>query len=301
MKGIVIIGLIISTLFPAFGQELNCQVTIVVNQKTEITIVEREVLDELEGRIYDFMNNTQWTKDVFTVEERINCNLQIQIEDIPGPSQFSGSMQIQSSRPVFNSSYNTTVFNFQDDDITFVYNRSTPIRYTPNMYNDELSSFLTFYAYLIIGLDYDTFSSRGGTKYLEEAQQIVSTAQISGGPGWRSDKKGKRNRYWLIDNALHELFSPLRDCSYEYHRLGLDVLYEDQEVARKAIYKAMNRLVKVTGTRPNSLNLLSFIQAKSNELKNLYSGAEMKERSDIVNLLKRIDPANSAKYQEILN
>ena len=301
MKGILIIGLVLSSMFSAKGQELNCQVSIIVNQKTEITNVELEVLGELEGIIYEFMNNTQWTKDIFTVEERINCNLQLQIDEVPSAGQFSGSMQIQSSRPVFNSSYNTTVFNFQDDDLQFTFSRGQQMNYSPNRYTNELLSTLAFYAYYIIGMDYDSFSSRGGTPYLSAAQEIVSVAQVSGGPGWRSDKKGKRNRYWLIDNALHELFSPLRDCSFEYHRNGLDALYDDQTRARKAIFDAMNRLVKVTGTRPNSLNLLSFIQAKSNELKSLYADADMKEKSDMVNLLKRIDPANSAKYQEILN
>lgn len=283
------------------AQELNCQVTIVADAKLEVTTVEQEIFDQLEQTIFELMNNTQWTSDKFTVEERINCNLQLQIREIPAQGTYKGSLQVQSSRPVFNSSYNTTLFNFQDDDITFSFSRNAVLVYAPNQYRDNLTSILAFYAYYVIGMDYDSFSKNGGTKYLNMAQQVVTNAQSSGAAGWRSNETGKRNRYWLVDNALHQLFAPLRECNYEYHRLGVDQLYDDKVVARQAIYQAMNKLIKVVATRPNSLNLLNFVKAKSNEIKNLYIDAEPKEKNDIVNLLKRIDPANSSRYQEILN
>lgn len=283
------------------AQELNCQVSIITDFRLEVTTVEPEIFKEMELAIYELMNNTQWTKDKFTVEERINCNIQLQIRDVPTPGTYTGSLQVQSSRPAFNSSYNTTLFNFQDDDMVFTYVRGAALNYAPNQYRDELTSTLAFYAYFVIGMDYDSFSNKGGAKYFTEAQQIVSNAQGSGGAGWSSSAKGKNNRYWIVDNILHELFSPLRECMYIYHRDGIDKMYDDPVEARKAIYDALNRLVKVTATRPNSINLLNFVQAKSSELKNLYSEAEVKEKNDIVSLLKRIDPANSPKYQEILN
>ncbi len=301
MRTIALIFFMLISLTGVKAQELNCQVSIIVDQRTEITTNEQNILDALEPVIYDFMNTTQWTKDKFTVEERINCNLQLQVQSIQSTGLIEGSLQIQSSRPAFNSGYNTTVFNFQDDDIRFEYNIGQQVIYAPNIYRDDLTSVLAFYAYFIIGMDYDTFSPSGGTKYFTEAQQIVTNAQSSGGNGWISNARGKRNRYWLVDNVLHELFSPLRECSYAYHRKGIDGLYDNQEAARKEIYNALSKLIKVTGTRPNSLNLLNFVQAKSTELKNLYSDAPAKEKNDIVNLLKRIDPANSPRYQEILN
>lgn len=287
--------------FSVNAQELNCQVSVITNQKLEITSVELDALKMLENSVYEIMNNTAWTKDKFTPEERINCAIQIQINEVPSTNVFAGSMQVQLSRPVFNSDYNTLVFNYQDDDIQFGYSRNALLKYTPNQYQNELTSLLAFYAYFILGMDYDTFSNKGGTRYFTEAQQIVTNAQSSGMPGWSSSGKGKKNRYWLIDNILHELFSPLRECTYEYHRKGLDILYDDPTGARTAIYNAMSRLTKVTATRPNSLNLLNFVQAKADELKNLYADADAKEKNDIVNLLKRIDPANSPTYQEILN
>lgn len=283
------------------AQELNCQVSIITDARLEVTSVEREIFDQLKQTIYDMMNTTQWTKDKFKVEERINCNIQLQINSIPTPGTYSGSMQIQSSRPSFNSSYNTTVFNFQDDDITFSYSRNSVLIYAPNQFRDNLTSVLAFYAYFIIGMDYDSFSLKGGTPYFNEAQSIVSNAQSSGVAGWKSNEAGKRNRFYLVDNVLHQLFEPLRECNYEYHRNGIDKLYDDKVAGRKAIFDALTKLNKVVATRPNSINLLNFVQAKQVELKNLYADADVKDKNEIVNLLKRLDPANASKYQEILN
>ncbi|MDB4090784.1 DUF4835 family protein [Crocinitomicaceae bacterium] len=283
------------------AQELNCQVSIVIDAKLEITSVEREILDQLENTIYELMNNTSWTKDDFTVEERINCNVQLQIEEIPSTGTFKGSMQVQSSRPALNSSYNTTVFNFQDKDIAFSYTRNAALIFTPNQYKDNLTSLLAFYAFYVIGMDYDTFSHSGGTKYFQKAQQVVVDAQTSGAPGWKSNERGKRNRYWLVNNILQEFFYPLRDCLYLYHRKGIDELYNDIIQGRKEVYIALEKLTKVSARRPNSMNVLNFVQAKSNEIKNLYAEAEAREKNQIVNLLKRLDPTNSSKHQEILN
>lgn len=283
------------------AQELNCQVSIVIDAKLEITSVEREILDQLENTIYELMNNTSWTKDDFTVEERINCNVQLQIEEIPSTGTFKGSMQVQSSRPALNSSYNTTVFNFQDKDIAFSYTRNAALIFTPNQYKDNLTSLLAFYAFYVIGMDYDTFSHSGGTKYFQKAQQVVVDAQTSGAPGWKSNERGKRNRYWLVNNILQEFFYPLRDCLYLYHRKGIDELYNDIIQGRKEVYLALEKLTKVSARRPNSMNILNFVQAKSNEIKNLYAEAEAREKNQIVNLLKRLDPTNSSKHQEILN
>ncbi|HLP53961.1 MAG TPA: DUF4835 family protein [Fluviicola sp.] len=284
-----------------YSQELNCQVTIITDSRMEITTVEKEIFEQLKQTIYELMNNTKWTKDKFKVEERINCQLQLQINSIPTPGTYEGSLQIQSSRPVFNGSYNTTLFNFQDDDITFNYARNAVLIYAPNQFRDNLTSVLAFYAYYIIGMDYDSFSLKGGTPYFTEAQQIVSNAQAAGGKGWKSNEQGKRNRYWLVDNIQQQLFEPLRECMYEYHRKGMDLLYENKETGRKNIYAALNKLSKVSATRPNSVNVLNFAQSKLREIKELYQDATPAEKTEVVTVLKRIDPANSSKYEEILN
>ncbi|MEY3236867.1 MAG: hypothetical protein RI883_968 [Bacteroidota bacterium] len=300
MKFIVSLLFFIALSISIKAQELNCQVSIITDARLEVTTVEKEIFEQLKQTIYDMMNTTQWTKDKFKVEERINCNIQLQINAIPSSGTYSGSMQIQSSRPAFSSSYNTTVFNFQDDDISFAYSRNAVLIYAPNQYRDNLTSILAFYAYFIIGMDYDSFALKGGTPYFNEAQSIVSNAQSSNAPGWKSNEAGKRNRFYLVDNVLHQLFEPLRECNYEYHRKGIDKLYDDKLAGRKAIYEALNKLNKVVTTRPNSINLLNFVQAKLDEIKNLYTDAEVKDKTDMVALLKRLDPANSSKYQAIL-
>ncbi|MES2555413.1 MAG: DUF4835 family protein [Bacteroidota bacterium] len=284
-----------------YSQELNCQVTIINDSRMEITTVEKEIFEQMKQTIYELMNNTKWTKDKFKVEERINCQIQLQINSIPTPGTYEGSLQIQSSRPVFNGSYNTTLFNFQDDDIAFTYARNAVLIYAPNQFRDNLTSVLAFYAYYIIGMDYDSFSLKGGTPYFTEAQQIVSNAQAAGGKGWKSNEQGKRNRYWLVDNIQQQLFEPLRECLYEYHRKGMDMLFENKDTGRKNVYAALNKLSKVSSTRPNSVNVLNFAQAKLRELKELYQDATPAEKTEVVTVLKRIDPANSSKYEEILN
>ena len=189
----IFITLLLSTFIAAYSnsQELNCQVSIVTDAKLEITSVEKEIFTQLEQTIYELMNNTQWTKDKFTVEERINCNIQLQINEVPSSGTYSGSMQIQSSRPAFNSSYNTTIFNFQDEDITFSYSRNAALIYAPNQFRDNLTSTLAFYAYYIIGMDYDSFSPKGGEQYFQKALNVVNNApegkSIS---GWRVFIKG---------------------------------------------------------------------------------------------------------------
>ena len=301
MKFIVSLLFVFNFMMVVKSQELNCQVSVIVDARLELTSVEKEVLDQMQNTIYELMNNTQWTKDKFKVEERVNCTIQFQINNVPSSGSFSGSMQVQSSRPALNSSYNTTLFNFQDDDVVFSYSRNAILIYRPNQYSDNLTSMLAFYAYFILGMDYDSFSNKGGTKYFSMAQQVASDAQSSGAPGWKSNERGRKNRFWLVDNILHELFSPLRECNFTYHRKGVDALYESKTEGKKGIFNALSKLIKITSTRPGSVNLLNFVQAKTNEIKNLFADSEAREKNDIVNLLKRIDPANSSKYQEILN
>jgi hypothetical protein len=284
----------------AFGQELNCQVTVVVDNQIPLTSIEKEVFDILKQTVYEMMNNTKWTKEKYKLEERINCNIQIQISSIPSSGTYVGSIQVQSTRPAFNSSYNSTILNYQDDNLSFAFTRNSILIYSPNQYRDELTSILAFYAYYIIGMDADSFSAQGGTQYFTEAQQIVSLAQSSGSPGWASNDTKKRNRFYLVDNILQQLFEPLRACNYQYHRKGIDLLYEDQVKAKANMYQALSLLNKVVSTRPNSINLLNFVQAKQIEIKNVFAEAEQTEKNEIVNLLKKIDPANSSKYQEIL-
>lgn len=287
--------------FYYFGQELNCKVDVMSDAKVVLSSTDKEIIEQMKQAMNDFMNNTKWTKDKFTTEERINCVLQFQITSIPSPGVFTGTIQVQCSRPVFNSSYNTTLLNLADQDVTIPFERNTVLLYTPNQFRDNLTSVLAYYAYLVIGMDYDSFSLKGGSSYFVEAQQIVSNAQSSGFPGWMSNETSKKNRYWIIDNVQQQLFEPLRECNYEYHRKGLDRLYENKEEAKKVMFTALEKLSKISSSRPSSINVTNFVQSKSLEIKNLYFDATQQDKTDMVNLLKKLDPVNASKYQEILN
>jgi hypothetical protein len=281
------------------AQELNCQVNIIVDNKVEINSTEQEIINQMKQSIAEIMNNTAWTKDKFKVEERINCNLQIQIREIPATGAYRGDIQVSSVRPALNSTYNSTVFNFQDQNFQASFSRGAVLNYVPNQYRDNLTSILAFYAYFIIGMDYDTFSLKGGTPYFQEAQQIVTLAQTAGGAGWKSSESNKRNRFYLVDNMLQPVFEPFRVCLYQYHRLGIDQLYDKKEEGKKAISAALNLLSPIMATRPNTVNVVSYLFGKTTELKNIFSDSELKEKQDIVNLLKRLDPANSTSYNTI--
>jgi hypothetical protein len=285
----------------AFSQELNCEVSIVTNAKLEVTTVDKEILDQLEEVMKDFMNDTKWTNDNFKLEERLNCNIQFQVSKILSQGVYEGSMQIQLSRPVFNTSYNTILFKHVDENVTIEYSRNTVVNFAPNQYRSNLSSILAFYAYYMIGLDYDSFSLKGGTPYFEQAFSIVNLAQSSRDIGWSNNDPKKKSRYNLVDNTLSQLFEPLRNCFYDYHRKGMDILYENYNDGLKSIYESLNQLTSIGQTRPNSVNVVEFIQGKKNEFKSLYSDANQEDKTAIVNLLKKLDPINSSQYMEILN
>lgn len=301
MKRFILIAYLSLAQIALHAQELNCQVTIIASNKVEVSSVEQEIFKQLEEVIRQFMNETKWTKDNFKLEERISCQLQFQVDKIPQPGVYEGKFQIQSSRPVFNSNYNTVLLNYRDENVSFAFSRGEMLNYTPNQFRNNLISMLAYYAYYIIGIDYDSFGLKGGTPYLQEAQNVVINAQGSGAPGWSPDQTGnKNNRYWVIDNSMHQLFEPLRECYYEYHRLGLDKLSENKDHGRAAIYEALNKLAKVVATRPNTINVTSFIQAKRIELKQIFSDAPVPEKGKLVALLKRLDPVGSERYDEIL-
>jgi len=281
------------------AQELNCQVSVINTPKLQLSATDLEVLKDMENNIYEFMNTTRWTKDIFEIEERINCSILITITQKDNDN-LTGKIQVQSTRPVFNSSYNTTVLNTIDGDFNVTYLRNTTLLFSIEQYRNNLTSILGFYAYMILGYDYDSFSFEGGDQYFEYAQTISNLAKNSGDVGWAASSGNRRNRYWLVDNALQSLFKPLRKAYYMYHREGLDLMYNKPAEARKKILEALKQVDKVQRARPGNFNIQVFMNAKSDELINVFSQAEMTEKNAAVNILKRLDPSGSSKYQDIL-
>ncbi|PKR81564.1 DUF4835 domain-containing protein [Brumimicrobium salinarum] len=299
MKKILVL-LFIAFSFSYTAQELNCQVNVQINPTLQVSTTDKEIFQELEQSIFEIMNNTSWTKDEFEVEERINCVFQLSITEVLGSGNYQATVQVQATRPVFNTSYNTTLFNYLDEDVHFNFRRGAKIIYSENQFTDNLSSIMAFYAFYILGLDGDSFANQGGSPYLKKAQEITMMAQSSMMPGWKADEKGRKNRYWLVENSLQELFSPLRECFYDYHRKGLDRMYDNQELARTEVHNALKKLMNVNRSRPGSVNVLNFLTAKRQEVIGIFKDAERKQQTEVVNLLKRIDPTNASKYQEII-
>ena len=278
------------------AQELNCTVQVIAPQ---IANVEASVFESLEDGIRGFMNGRRWTNDNFEFDELIECTMQITITESIGNTRFSGSIQVQSNRPVYNSDYKTPMLFVIDGDFEFVWINGASILFNPGQHRDNLSSILAYYAYMILGLDYDSFGLEAGSEYFLKAQTIVANAQNSGGQGWLAGQ-GKQNRYWLIENLLSQTFRPLRLCMYNYHRKGFDLLESDLEGARLNIADALIEMRSTNRIRPGSFNLQVFFLAKSDEIIKLFSPAPEAERVRLLPVLKQMDPGNISQYDEAL-
>lgn len=299
-KLLLVLPLLLSTFFIK-AQELSCIIEIEPDPNMQLTATDKQVFEDLKEAMFNFVNNTQWTNDKFTFEERIECSMLLSITDIGGGgSRFKGKLQVRSTRPVYKTGYRTPTFSFMDEDIVFQFQRNTILQFSPQQHLNNLTSVLAFYSYMILGFDYDSFSLEGGTPYFNKAQQVVNNAQNAPEPGWQAFGSGNKNRYLLIDNILHQSFQPLRKCNYEYHRLGLDMMHKNIEEGRAEVAKSLQQLVKVYNNRPGSFLLQDYCTMKRTEIINLFSQSFPKEKGQVINVMKKIDPANSDKYQEIM-
>jgi len=287
-------AIIICTLTTSvFAQELNCRISILTPQ---IQATDKSIYDKLQNDLRDFLNNKKWTTDEFLNQERIECSMTITISDRPTTDEFKANIQIQSSRPVYHSSYSTTMFNHQDNDFTFNYVQDELIEFDESNIRSNLTAVLAYYAYIIIGLDYDSFSPEGGTPYFVKAQTIVNNAQNLPDRGWKAFETS-RNRYWLAENLLNVSFKPLRVMSYTYHRQGFDRFTDNITDARGDITNNFAELRKVHIDKPNSFLMQVFFNAKADEIVNLFSQATNEEKTRAIDILSQVDPANTLKYQ----
>ncbi|OFY87982.1 MAG: hypothetical protein A3F72_08410 [Bacteroidetes bacterium RIFCSPLOWO2_12_FULL_35_15] len=296
MHKLILFLLLVSLRFSLPAQELNCQVQVLTQQ---ISGTDKRVFDALQTAIFEFLNNKKWTTETFKTEERIDCSILINITEKVSNDEFKATLQVQARRPIFKTSYNSPLLNFNDNDIQFKYIENQALDFTENTYTSELTSILAFYANLIIGMDYDTFSMNGGTTYLQKALAVVNSAQNASGKGWKAFD-GDKNRYWIINNMLDASFVALREGMYNYHRKGLDEMVDNKESGRAAILESLADLKKVHEAKPLSFSLQVFFNAKADEIINIFSGGFSDEKSRALNILNEIDPTNSNKYQKIM-
>ena len=282
--------------FPALSQELNCSVSINYSQ---VQTSDVSVFRDMKNAIEQFMNGRKWTNDVYKPHEKILCNFLITITKMPAIGSFSASVQVQSARPVFNTAYTTLLFNFADREWEFEYIESMPLEYNDNTFSSNLTSMLAFYAYLIIGFDYDSFSELGGTPYFQRALAVVNNAQQSGNPGWQAIGSN-RNRYWIIENLNNPQMADLRKAIYTYHRLGLDTFDSNPDESRQVILNGLKDIKKVRDINPNAILVISFFDAKGKELANIFSDGNIQVRRQAYDIITAIDPSNRSMYEKII-
>lgn len=280
------------------AQELNCNVVVNVGPQVETT--ERRVFKDMETSFFQFLNNRRWTNDVFTNEEKINCNLIITIESRPAVGNFTASVQIQSSRPVYNSNYESLILNFADRDWQFEYTESQPLEFNDNSFTSNITSMLAFYAYVVVGLDYDSFEELGGSPYFEKAQLTVNNTQQANRPGWSQFEGNFRNRYWLAENLNSQQLVSAREAIYSYHHLALDKFSEDPEAARRIVLDALKDLQQANRRKPNSILIIAFFDAKNDELASIFSQGNLQVRREAYDIVKELDPSNTSKYESII-
>ncbi|MGB3180078.1 MAG: DUF4835 family protein [Cyclobacteriaceae bacterium] len=298
MRKLFLTGLFLFSFLAVRAQELNCNV--VVNS-SQIQTSDRRIFDDMERAFAQFLNQRRWTEDEFSTQERIDCNMIVNLQDMPEIGSFVATVQIQSARPVYGSDYNSLLFNFADRDWIFQYNESQPLDFNENSFISNITSMLAFYAYIIIGLDYDTFSELGGTPYFQIAQNLVTNAQGTNEPGWKPfQSSDRRNRYWLAEGFMNQQFEDFRKGLYLYHRMGLDKMAEDPQAARGSALQMLEELQKSNRLSPNNIMIISFLDSKRDEIISLFGEGDMSVRRQAFNILSRIDPTNSSEYEQIL-
>lgn len=284
----------------SFGQELNCRVMVNTEQ---LQTQEKQIFEELQTQIYEFMNYRQWTSDEFKPEEKINCSILIQITSMSAPNggRLSAIAQIQSSRPIHGVDYETQLFNFSDKNFNFDYTQSQELNYNENSYISNLTSLLAFYAYMIVGYDYDSFAPLGGTPYFNKARDIVNNAQQSPYEGWQAFED-VNNRYWLVDNMLNPQFEPFRKITYQYHREILDTFKDPktQKESQEKIITMFEEIQKIRNIVPTSVLLNSYFFTKGDEFVNIFKTADMQTKIKAYSTLKKLDPSNADVYQKMM-
>jgi len=279
------------------AQELNCNVTI---NSTQVTTSDRGIFRDMESSIEQFLNSRKWSNEAYKAHEKINCNMLITITKMPAIGSFSATVQIQAARPVYNTNYSSLIFNFADRDWEFEYIESLPLEYNDNTYTSNLTSMLALYAYLILGVDADTFSELGGTPYFQRALMVVNNAQQSNRPGWQSIGGSNRSRYWIVENYNNSQMIDLRKSAYTYHRLALDTFDQDPDKSRKIILDGLKDIKKVRDINPNAILVVSFLDAKGKELANIFSSGNIQIRREAYDIVTAIDPSNQSTYEKMI-
>jgi hypothetical protein len=276
------------------AQEINCDVQI---NSERATTTNTKILQSLKMSITDFVNKTQWTDKKYTNQEKVQCSFFINISEANN-NVFTATIQVNASRPIYNSSYSSPILNFNDKEFKFEYIEFQNMFFNPNSFDSNLTAVLAFYSYLILGIDADSFALNGGTAYYEKALSIVNLAQNSGNAGWDAGKN-LINRYYIVNDILNNTFYTMRKSIYDYHFLGLDVMADDANAGKTEIKNAIENLESLHKIRPNSLWMRLFIDAKSDEIVQIFSGGPRLEIAKMTNSLSNFSPSNNTNWSKL--
>jgi hypothetical protein len=277
------------------AQELTCVITV---NSDQIDQTNQQIFGTMEKSLNDFVNNNKWGNRIYNENERVSARMFITVTEYASPN-FKATIQIQSSRPVFNTSYESPVFNYKDNQFNFSYIEFEPLVFNPNSFESNLVGVISYYVYIILGLDADTFSLEGGTEFYQQAQQIVTQAQGVGSTGWRQSTTDKKNRFVLVDNLLSNTFREYRIAMYNYHRKGLDIMGDNNSTGKQVIAGTMRLFESLIKRRPNALLIQSFFDAKSEEIANIFSDGPKIDLVALKETLNRVAPFYSSTWNEI--
>lgn len=297
MRKLLLIPLFLLLTKGNFAQELFCNVQI---QHQQVQGVDPSVFEAMEKFMFDFLNTRKWTNFNFQIEEKLECTMILTIRSAQqGGDEFSGDLNVVLQRPIYGTDYNSVVINLVDNDVQFTYTPFQSTDFDMNNFNDNLTQILAFYAYLMLGLDFDTYSLYGGSQMYQNASTIATVAQNTRFKGWQIFE-GPRNRAQLIENLLNSSYQTIRGFLYDYHRKGLDLMADDVEGGRKVVGNSLKYLEVVYKKRPNLYVLQVMLEAKRQEIINLYSEASPAEKMAMINMMKEVDPPNGTRYEEVM-
>ncbi|WP_449580859.1 type IX secretion system protein PorD [Pedobacter segetis] len=296
MKKLFVI-LLICLAIKSSAQDLNARVQILSPQ---IQNTNNKPIEALQQAMTEFLNNRKWSVNELKPQERIDCTIVFNLKEWDGSSNYKGEAQIISSRPVYGTSYNTTLLSVSDKNFEFSYTEGQSLDFSDQNFQSNLSSILAFYAYVIVGLDADSFSKLGGTDYYAKAQTVLNNAQNAPFGGWKAFEN-LRNRYWIIENLQNKTFLSLREVLYTYHRLGLDLMSDDLNKGRKNIAASLAQLTELDKQKQGSILNNIFFSAKADEIIDIFKNSDPLERTKVYNIMVEVDPANSSKYEELKN
>jgi hypothetical protein len=294
MRKAFIALIIICLAFTARGQELNATITIDAEQTGQPNL---QVFRTLKQQLTDFINGTRWTEQVYKNQERIDCNFTLIIQSFDSDA-FSGTLQIQASRPVYGSTYDSPIYNYNDRQFSFEYNEFQPLNFNINNFDSNLISVLAYHVYTIIGLDADTFELNGGMPYFQIAKQIVNTAASSNYSGWRG-ADGTQSRFRYNDAIISNVYKEFHDAMYAYHRSGLDRMSEAPKDAKQNIVLAIEKLKMINDRRPNSYLMRTFFDAKSDEIEAIFTGGPNVDIASLIENLNRLAPTKRKNWTNI--